>query len=353
MRLRRTRALVTYWRDDKLVLSNYRTGVSCTADPLAVRVLDLFGRWRHPEEIVSALARYQPASVHAAVHQLLQASLLVREGTFDARLDARVEKVWSPWLPYGAFHFGTKDVPFAPEREMYRLVRRALAKSKQPPFFKRYSGVRRLRLPPQVPPKAEFLRVLMARRTHRIFSPANVSLASVSSLLFYTWGVTGYIPTTLLGPLPRKTSPSGGARHPGEVYLVALRVSGLAPGLYHYDLRRHRLERLRKGEMRSKAFQYCAGQSHARNAAALFIMTAVLPRVMWKYPFARAYRVVLLDAGHLCQTFCLTATWLGLAPFCTAALKDSLIERDLGIDGVSEVALYVAGVGMPRKPPRP
>jgi hypothetical protein len=70
---------------------------------------------------------------------------------------------------------------------------------------------------------------------------------------------------------------------------------------------------------------------------------------MWKYHLARAYRVVLLDAGHLCQTFCLVATWLGLAPFCTAtaALKDTLIEKDLGIDGIRESVLYVAGVGLP------
>jgi nitroreductase len=56
--------------------------------------------------------------------------------------------------------------------------------------------------------------------------------------------------------------------------------------------------------------------------------------------------VVLLDAGHLCQTFCLAATRMGLAPFSTAALKDSLIEQDLGIDGISESVLYVAGIGL-------
>jgi len=76
-------------------------------------------------------------------------------------------------------------------------------------------------------------------------------------------------------------------------------------------------------------------------------MTAVFPRTMWKYDFPRAYRVVLLDAGHLCQTFCLVATWLGLAPFCTAALKDTLIEGDLGIDGIRESVLYIAGLGVP------
>jgi hypothetical protein len=57
---------------------------------------------------------------------------------------------------------------------------------------------------------------------------------------------------------------------------------------------------------------------------------------------------VLLDAGHLCQTFCLLATWLDLAPFCTMALADSAIERALGIDGISESVLYAAGVGTRR-----
>ena len=79
----------------------------------------------------------------------------------------------------------------------------------------------------------------------------------------------------------------------------------------------------------------------------MFLITAVFPRSMWKYRFPRAYRVVLADAGHLCQTFCLVATYLRLAPFCTMALKDSLIERDLGIDGINESILYVAGVGLP------
>jgi SagB-type dehydrogenase family enzyme len=104
---------------------------------------------------------------------------------------------------------------------------------------------------------------------------------------------------------------------------------------------------LRPGKLRSKAVEYCTGQTYVRNAAALFLMTAVFPRSMWKYRFARAYRIVMLDAGHLCQTFCLTATFLGLAPFCTAALKDTLIESDLGLDGITESILYVAGVGQP------
>ena len=77
----------------------------------------------------------------------------------------------------------------------------------------------------------------------------------------------------------------------------------------------------------------------------IVFMTSVFPRVQWKYRTSRAYRTVLLEAGHFCQTFCLTATWLGLAPFCTAAMADSVLERSLGVDGVTESVIYVAGVG--------
>jgi SagB-type dehydrogenase family enzyme len=107
------------------------------------------------------------------------------------------------------------------------------------------------------------------------------------------------------------------------------------------------LETLPRRVRRTKAAQYCGGQKWVAGAAALFLITAVFPRSSWKYRSPRAYRTVLLDAGHLCQTFCLMATHLNLAPFCTMALNDSLIDRDLGIDGYSESVLYVAGVGLP------
>jgi SagB-type dehydrogenase family enzyme len=74
-------------------------------------------------------------------------------------------------------------------------------------------------------------------------------------------------------------------------------------------------------------------------------VTSVLPRIRWRYRFARAYRTLLLETGHFGQTFCLVATWLGLAPFTTAALDDEAIEEHLGLDGGSESVLYAMGVG--------
>jgi SagB-type dehydrogenase family enzyme len=284
--------------------------------------------------------------VRSTLSQLVEQGLLLMKNSPEAGQDSRIAKEWSDWLPAGSFHFSTKDARYVRGNWSIDRLRSLLPRTPQPKIFKPVTGANKL-LPSSTFPDSEFIRVLMARKTHREFSKKKVTLENVSDLLSLVWGVTGYLHSPMFGELLHKTSPSGGARHPGEVYLMALRVRGLSPGLFHYHPARHQLTTITTNVTRDTAWRYCAYQGYVRNAAALFLMTAVFPRAMWKYRHARAYRVVLLDAGHLCQTFCLVATWLGLAPFCTAALKDTLIEQDLGIDGIRESVLYVAGVGLP------
>ena len=127
--------------------------------------------------------------------------------------------------------------------------------------------------------------------------------------------------------------------------MLALRVAGLVPGLYHYAADSHALELIDRHVSRRLVERYLPNQPWFKPAAALVFFAPVFQRELWRYPYARAYRALLIEAGHLCQTFCLTATWLGLAPFCTMALADSRIEKDLGLDGITESVLYVAGVG--------
>lgn len=225
---------------------------------------------------------------------------------------------------------------------------RALKRREPPPAaVKRYLTRPRIDLPdPTGQLRTELPEVLLRRRTHRRFGQGVLSLEQLSLLLWITWGFTNHVRWPGLGSLPVKTSPSGGARHSLEVYLWCSRVDGLLPGVYHYRPDRHRLERLRAGSVRERMARLCGHQDWVRNCSALFVMTTVLARVMSRYRFSRAYRVILLEAGHFCQTFCLVATWLRLAPFSTAALDDEEIERELGLDA-GEAVLYAAGVGHP------
>lgn len=185
----------------------------------------------------------------------------------------------------------------------------------------------------------------MGRRTWRRFDTRPVALDDLSTLLDLTFGVRMHGTAYDGHPLVYTTSPSGGACHPCEAYVLALRVDGLPRGLYHYACDSHRLNVLKVGATRRHVAKYIPTQWWYESAAAIVFMTAVFPRVQWRYQSARAYRSVLLAAGHLCQTFCLVATWLGLAPFCTHLVADSRLERDLGVDGVNESFIYAAGVG--------
>jgi SagB-type dehydrogenase family enzyme len=243
------------------------------------------------------------------------------------------------------YHFGTRAVPVQQDEEVTAydayLERRARVESPPRPF-KPVRG-RGIALP-RAARAGEFSDAILSRRTWRGFGATPIARRDLGTLLDLTFGyqITG---TRQGVPVLFKTSPSGGACHPIEAYVLAWRVRGVPPGLYHYSPKTRRLHLVRRGASADLAVSYLSGQTWFADAGAIVLMTAVMPRVWWRYPHDRSYRAVLLETGHFGQTFCLVATWLGLAPFCTMALDDARIERDLKIDGTHEILLYAAGVG--------
>lgn len=342
---RRAPCLVAYWEGSQLVFENYATATRISAEPITGTILHFFDRWQPVESLIAQLADYTPASLRAAVKILERHSLLYRSDRPD---DSRnVAAAWASWNPAaGFFHFSTKDVCYDDDHAAIAArLREKAARTSVPRATKRYPEKLQVALP-RIAASGEFPNVLLARRTWRNFSRRAMTLQELSTLLGLTWRVQDWLEIDGIPPVPLKTSPSGGARHPIEAYVLVSRVEGLPRGLYHYAADRHRLELLRRGSSARQIIRYLPTQTWFGSAAALVLMTAVFRRTQWKYDFPRAYRVVLAEAGHFCQTFCLTATWLGLAPFCTMALADSRIEADLGIDGVNESVLYAAGVGV-------
>ena len=137
--------------------------------------------------------------------------------------------------------------------------------------------------------------VLLARRTWRRFDDRKVALADLATLLQLTWGVHRWNEVPGVGRFALKTSPSGGARHSIEVYVLARKVTGLPRGLSRYNPDTHRLAPVgRSGPPRVS--DYLPGQSWFRDAGAVMLMTAVFERVQWRYPYARAYRAVMAEA---------------------------------------------------------
>jgi SagB-type dehydrogenase family enzyme len=347
MKLKSASCQIAYWDDGKLRIANYLTRRTFSANPVTLDIIRFFFTPRTIQDALVKFRSYSPDSVARGILKLIDGQLLLEYGSPEWKRDKLVESSWKPWLPEGGFHFMTKDTRYVPEDWPIEKKMKLLPTTPAPPQSKKIPGTKSIPLPSSGIDRDTFFETLHRRRTHRDFAKRAITLESVAKLLQTTWGVQGYFQTNVFGRLPYKTSPSAGARHPIEVYLMALRVGGLQKGMYHYQARDNRLAKLPASASPRIASAYGANQSYFAGAAALFIMTAVVARTMWKYGRARAYRAVLIESGHLCQTFCLTATRMGLGPFCTVALKDSMIEKHLGIDGISESVIYVAGVGVP------
>lgn len=190
------------------------------------------------------------------------------------------------------------------------------------------------------------------RRTTRSFDTDKAlgidTLSAATRLAFGCHG-TAQLASQVVGL--RKTSPSGGAMHPIEVYPLVIKVDGLEPGLYHYHPGDHALEPLTacsESEARALASRFTAGQNYYATANVMFLYTARFERSYWKYRNnPRAYRVALLDLGHVSQTLYLTCADLGVGAFFTAACNEVDIEEALEIDGIGEAALGIGGMGIP------
>ena len=345
VRFRRSPHLVSYWRQGSLLLVNYATRQTAAADPLIFDILNFCTEWRTPEEVDR---RVGPSPATAVLLDgLVRLSLLQRSDRPDDPATAAMDTL-GPWHPeVGFFHTATKDVQFWSVRQSRRHRKAATDRTPMPPRVKRYSRVPAVALPPVASTNA-FTDVLLARRTSRRYSTTPVTIQELSSLLAFSIGVQQWAQTND-GEVPLKTSPSGGARHPIECYVVARDVAGLKPAIYHYACDRHVLERIHGPVSRERIRAYVPESGYFAKASAMLFFTAVFARQLWRYPYSRAYRAALVEAGHVCQTFLLTATSLGLAPFCVMGLADTLVEGDLGIDGITESVLYCAGVGrLPR-----
>lgn len=341
-RFRRSGFLVLYWHGARLFAHDYARGHLAEISTSLAGALQACSNW----QTIAGLERQLGVSRARATDyaRVLMAHGFVRRAGSKPDPAERAMALLESWNPAaGLFHDVSRRVTFMSPSAAVAFARRRAKVSPMPEPVKRSPRAPKIRLPkPRL--DGQFPAVLQSRRTWRRFGSSPLALADLATTLGLTVGVQRWVATPF-GRVPLKTSPSGGARHPIEAYVCARRVTGLPPGLYHYRSDAHVLERLRAGDLTARVRAWMPHSESFARAAFIVFFTAVLERETWRYPYARAYRAAIAEAGHVCQTFCLTATWLGLAPFCLMGLDDAAIEKDLGIDGVRETVLYAAGAG--------
>lgn len=172
--------------------------------------------------------------------------------------------------------------------------------------------------------------------------------ALLSRLLGRVFLARSSVPVTEDTVFLKKTSPSGGGLHPIEAYLVIRNVAGVADGLYHYHPVAHALEPMPAPSVPIEQLMLdaLARQHWFADAHVMVVMAPRYCRNFWKYRHhAKAYRAVVLEAGHLSQTLYLSATEMGLGAYVTCAINEALLEQAFGLDPMTEGVLAVCGFG--------
>jgi putative peptide maturation dehydrogenase len=266
------------------------------------------------------------------------------------RRDAELSAIgWHPAA--AAFHLETwwdgVRLSTVPKRDGSPLRRSRRIGEPQSPFHER--GGERVPLS-AAKPDGELHRLLAERRTTRSFDDSRpVTADELAVLLRVVWGARGQVALALGDTALKKTSPSGGGLHALEVYPLIRRVDDIPPGVYHYRVADHQLERLASldspvvGELIEAA---TAGQWYFAEADVGFVLTARFARSYWKYRrHPKIFRGLLVEAGHFSQTFYLVCTELGLGPYVTTAIDDGALARALELDPLLEAPLAFCGCG--------
>ncbi|MBN1938237.1 MAG: SagB/ThcOx family dehydrogenase [Candidatus Aminicenantes bacterium] len=179
------------------------------------------------------------------------------------------------------------------------------------------------------------------RRSRRKFTRESLSLEDLAFLL---WATQGLRPDDA-GQGNFRTVPSAGCRHAFETYVLAFRVEGLDPAVYRYLPFGHALvETGRRNGMEELLTKAAFNQRFCGESAAAFVWTAIPARMEWRYIEA-AYKVMALDAGHICQNLYLACENIAAGTCAVAAYDQDLMDELLGIDGQDEFTVYLAPVG--------
>lgn len=131
-----------------------------------------------------------------------------------------------------------------------------------------------------------------------------------------------------------------------ETKVIILRdVESIKTGIYHYDLKKHSLVKLKDGLFEENLVKMCIGQRQLRGATFSFIITAYWEKYFNRYNHARAYRNLLINAGELAQKYLLLATMYKMSQFITPAFEDKFADELMGCNGYETAPIYSVTLG--------
>lgn len=258
------------------------------------------------------------------------AELLVRERIIVSKASG---------CPYG-YHVATRDYPFL---DMSTGIQ---AFSEDAHIMRRYLDESDSRPSPylDIDPSSEGMRIAIPRPLDfslesayhseflRFVSLISLSFGEISKIWPFVDQISRYSQMMLL----HKSVPSGGSRHPIELFIKVHKSPCLIPGMYHFNVRNNDLVLIEDREQ--------APRKHVTPRESTwyveFFLAAAIERDMFRYRDPRSFRAVLVDAGHCDGQLAALSSFLNWSYASVAEIDINFGER-VGAD--TELPLLIRG----------
>jgi SagB-type dehydrogenase family enzyme len=162
-----------------------------------------------------------------------------------------------------------------------------------------------------------------------------------------TGAVSSIFPKWNGSPLFHKLNPSGGARHPSEVYLLINKASNrLKEGFYHVQVLPSCLKLLAEKKLDNLYTELLkSGLDRSTiDPKAIFIFTTIFQRNMYRYRESRTFRTLHMDIGHIMTSLIYLAQDIGLNTFQGYWSADYNLKH-LSLSSLDECPLAFVSIG--------
>lgn len=291
------------------------------------------------------------------ITQFVQRHLLLTTLTADAEWCSRLVSRWARagWIDAADYQLVAHDYPFLDYRENEE---RRTDTERMLSYAQQGEDTDRIKIYPECigrvsmpPPSEDLLLVPMMGRANVAPDKSQrcVNAETLLSILSMVFGKIGEHRIRWPGvPAIRRTSPSGGSRHPTEGYLVAINVNGLNCGWYHIRSDIPELELLKKDIDHDalEAMFFGPLRRAPCNVSAIVLMTSCVHRNMYRYRECRTFRTIHMDIGHLVVSLEMAAAAHQLQAYAHYAIDENAIEKALGLDPYLEPAIMAVAIGV-------
>lgn len=274
----------------------------------------------------------------------------------EKTLEKELLEHWSNfgWQHAAEFHIACRGLAFVPDNEsgsVYKEIYDRLRQSsesigEQLPHYSPKQSDERLTVP-----SGDLGRDISLEEVFSRSNPVNKFRGSQPPLGQVVGAIcdgfaTQKIVSGSLGEHQKRPYPSGGARHPFELYLLAQRGDRGEYSAFWFDPLTQELNLQKNDITKRQIDNACFGKGGVVSSNLIVILTCRWLRHSWKYRYSRSYRMVLLELGHVVQSLNLNFRARGIDVFQCPSIDDSKWTELLSIeDNCDEAPLYVLSLG--------